>query len=523
MLQRKYVTTLGLLLKLLISYYAYGQFRHEDAQDYLIRLAVSDSSDLIRVHETVVISRESVKDSIYLNLRNGMNVTLLNLNSKVVPFKHDQDVLIIPAPCDEPLKSKVDIWYEGVPSDGLIIGKNKYGERTYFGDNWPNRAHNWIACNDHPSDKALFSFVVKAPTKYKVVSNGAFIGTYDVGNGFSEWNYVSSVPLPTKVAVVGIAEMEWKYADTVDNIPVISAVYPKNKSKSLHDLDLAPGILSFFDNYIASYPFEQLMNVQSTTRYGGMENAGCIFYDENELNGKGSAESLIAHEIAHQWFGNSVTETDWEHIWLSEGFATYMTNIYLEQKYGKKRFQEQMRMDREEIISFRRKYDHPLVDSDFGDLNRLLNPNSYQKGSWVLHMLRCKVGDSLFQQGLKAFYHTFNLSNADSDDFKNTMEITTGIELGSFFENWLYKKGHPVLKTLLDQSKEVKYFIVRQTQEPLFQFDLKVEFELENGEKRREIFTIDEVEELLIIPHYDKKIFSYTLDPDIELLYEEIN
>ena len=514
---------LFLSLGLFLGMNTFGQHVHEDVQNYHVRLSVSDSSNLIRVHETIVVLRESTEDSVLLDLADAMKVSSIKWNGTDVHFEHKNSLLSIPPKQNESLKTSIDVTYEGVPTDGLIIGKNKYNERTFFGDNWPNRAHNWIACNDHPSDKAFYAFTVKAPSKYKVVSNGAFNGFKEIGNGFNEWSYSSSTPLPSKVAVVGIAAMEWKEIATIDSVMITSAVYPQNSAKSLKDLDAAPEILKFFSTYLAPYEFEKLMNVQSTTRYGGMENAGCIFYDENALNGKGTAEVLVAHEIAHQWFGNSVTETDWEHVWLSEGFATYMTNMYLEKKFGVKRFKDQLRMDREEVISFYRKYDHPLVDTKYSDPNRLLNPNSYQKGSWVLHMLRCKLGDSLFQQGLKDYYQAFRLGNADSEDFKNAMEVSTGMELGSFFENWLYKKGHPVLKTVLDQSEGKKLFIVRQTQEEVFDFSLKVQFELENGEFKTEVFNVNEIEEILTLPSYGQKVFSYKLDPECELLFEEIN
>jgi aminopeptidase N len=180
-------------------------------------------------------------------------------------------------------------------------------------------------------------------------------------------------------------------------------------------------------------------------------------------------------------------------------------------------------MDREQVISFNRKYNHALVNTRYSDINRLLNPITYQKGSWVLHMLRCKLGDTLFLQGIKDYYFTFRLGNADSEDFKNAMEISSGIELGAFFENWLYKKGHPIMKTVLDQNDNKKVFIVRQTQQDIFEFPLKVQFELESGELKTELFQIKEREEIISLPHYSEKIFSYKLDPDTELLFEEIN
>ena len=130
--------------------------------------------------------------------------------------------------------------------------------------------------------------------------------------------------------VIGVADMHIEEAGIIDGKKVNSCVYPKHKKEALHDLALAPAILEFYINYIAPYEYKKLDNVQSTTRFGGMENAGCIFYDEDALDGTRTSEGLIAHEIVHQWFGNSATEKDWCHLWLSEGFATYLTNVYFE-------------------------------------------------------------------------------------------------------------------------------------------------------------------------------------------------
>jgi aminopeptidase N len=493
---------LSSIFVLLVGFQSYAQYIHEDVSKYIVRLSVSDSSSSISVHETINLLRYDYRDSIYLDLNHNMLISKCLVDGAQMDFIHRADVVIIPPPSSNKLNVSMDIWYAGTPSDGLIISKNKYGDRTFFGDNWPNRARNWIACHDHPADKALFSFLVDAPNTYKVVAVGAFTESRDLGNGLMRWEYNSSVPLPTKVAVIGIAKMIWKNVAVVDGVAVTSAVYPQNSSKSFHDLEFAP--------------------VQSTTRYGGMENAGCIFYDENALTGKQKSEALIAHELAHQWFGNSVTEKSWEHIWLSEGFATYLTNIYLLKKYGEKRFKEQMQMDREQVLAFYKKYKNPLVDTKCGDPNRLLNPNSYQKGSWVLHMLRCQLGDSLFQKGLRDFYQSFRLGNADSEDFKNSMEISTGLELGGFFENWLHKEGHPILKTVLDQTDGKRTLIIRQVQDAIFQFSLKVQFDLGNGKFHTQLFQINEQEERIELPDVGSKISAYKLDPDVELLFEEI-
>jgi aminopeptidase N len=153
-----------------------------------------------------------------------------------------------------------------------------------------------------------------------------------------------------------------------------------------------------------------------------MENAGNIFYDENTVNGQQEMEALIAHEIAHQWFGNSASESDWKHLWLSEGFATYFTDLYFENQYGTAAMNERLKGERKKVIQFSKRYPHPVIDTTYASLMHLLNPHSYQKGAWVLHMLRTTIGDSAFFSGIRTYYTTYKFGNASSNDFQKCMQ-----------------------------------------------------------------------------------------------------
>jgi aminopeptidase N len=204
--------------------------------------------------------------------------------------------------------------------------------------------------------------------------------------------------------------------------------------------------LAVFEEMIGPYPFDKLANVQSTTRYGGMENASCIFYAENSVTGTRSSESLIAHEIAHQWFGNSASESDWMHVWLSEGFATYFTHLYFEKVYGKEKMQERMAADRKKVIAFEEKYgQNSIVDPKVNSLEDLLSPISYEKAAWVLHMMRQVMGDKKFFAGIREYYATYAFGNASTTDFMKIMEKHGGPNVMNYFENWLKYGGFPIL------------------------------------------------------------------------------
>jgi aminopeptidase N len=507
-----------------------------DVRSYQLALQVSDSSDVIRVHQDIYFYRKDPTACIAFDLVGqatnsgqgvitGMKVTECIFQGVNVPFIHDQDKLFLKLPesqvkaIDDETELHLELSFKGIPANGLIIGSNMYGDRTFFADNWPNRAHHWFACNDHVSDKAGFNVTVHAPEKYEVVANGILVDTR-MEKGMKVHQFESGIPLPVKVMVVGIADLVLKTFETVNDVPISGAVYPQNQSKALYDLALSPQILRFYTDIFGAYPFEKLVGVQSTTMFGGMENAGCIFYDEKALNGKRTSETLIAHEIVHQWFGNSATESDWSHLWLSEGFATYFTNVYIERTKGVEAFQKQLKKDRDRVIDFYGYYQHPLVDTSYSNLMELLNANAYQKGGWVLHMLRRKLGDELFFRGIKHYYARNEISIASSADFLKAMEEVSGQDLDAFFKQWAYTAGHPILEVKGTPNGLAYALIVRQIQaEGAFQFPLTVKLLLKNGQTIEKTIEVTEKSNQF---KFDTKspVESVLFDPNCDLLFE---
>ena len=280
--------------------------------------------------------------------------------------------------------------------------------------------------------------------------------------------------------------------------------------------------MEYFETKLGDFPYAKLANVQSTTRYGGMENATAIFYSERAVSDRQNDEPLLAHEIAHQWYGDAVTETDWPHLWLSEGFATYLTQLYLEDAYGVERRINGMRRARARVVQFHRQApDEPLVDTTYADPNELLNTNPYQKGAWVLHMLRHQVGDSAFWDGLRAYFARFKHQNASTADFRAVMEEVSGQNLGPFFAQWTRRAGHPVVDAAwrYDASAGQLTLRLEQTQDgPPFAFPLDVALRTAAGdttvtvpvEARSETYTLDSAAAPTAVE----------LDPDVWVLME---
>ncbi len=414
-----------------------AQNKSQDIYNYKFNITLSDSTDSIYVESEVI--GVTTENKVVLNLDNSMYIDSITSNNQILDFNRISDSTYISIPSD---KFSVNIFYRGIPKDGLIIGKNKYGDRTFFGDNWPNRAKYWLSVYDHPSDKAKVEFIVNAPKRYTVVSNGKFIKKTTSGL-ISTYHYSTTHEIPTKVMVIGVAEFIQKIVQK-SPFKIKSFVYPQDKYIALKDYSIAPQVTTFFEGMLGRYPFDKLYNVQSTTQYGGMENAGCIFYDEHSVDGKYTNESLIAHEIAHQWFGNTLSETDWNHLWLSEGFATYLENVYMEKKYGEDTLIYLMDNARLSVLKYKNEYpNRVLVPEKVNNPIIMLNAYSYHKGAWVLHMIRNEIGDDVFFKKLKDFYSKYKYSNASTSDFIDMFSKDYGKDIKLLLEPWIYSNFLP--------------------------------------------------------------------------------
>jgi aminopeptidase N len=317
--------------------------------------------------------------------------------------------------------------------------------------------------------------------------------------------------------VIGAAQFSVSSLDSSGALPVTGWLYPQSKQKGLYDYAIAPGIIEFFTRYIAPFPFLKLAHVQSTTIFGGMENASAIFYDENSITGTRSSESTVSHEIVHQWFGDMASEKSFAHLWLSEGFATYLTLIYFEKKYGRSEFHKKLGEDRVKIINFARTNKNPVVDT-LSSYMDLLNANSYQKGGWFLHMLRLEVGDNLFQKLVQTYYAQYKGSNADTRDFQAVAEKVSGKNLHDFFNQWLYQGGIPNIQ-LHWKYTGGKVELKREPSSGKFSFPLSIALVDADGRQQVHKLNMTPVTTTFVFPAAARPS-KIILDPDMALLFE---
>lgn len=501
-----------------------------DVLHYTFNVTLNDTTDVIEGHALIAFKVLKPVKSIVLDLislgdnKKGMAVSSV-LDGQPLSFQHSNNNLKISFNTLLPVgvEKEIEVFYKGIPKEGLIIGNNKFSHRGFFADHWPDRARNWLPCVDHLADKAMVDFIITAPDHYQVIANGIQVEESTLGNHQKLTHFKETVPLPTKVMVIGVADFAVQLAGTVDCIPVQSWVYPESKGDGFEDYSDAVKILPFYINNIGPYGYKKLANVQSKTTYGGLENASAIFYYENSVTGTHVSESLMAHEIAHQWFGNMATEKEWAHVWLSEGFATYMTNLYMESQYGRDTLVAMLKKQRAETIAFSKKSSRPIVDSSITNLMQLLNTNSYQKGGWILHMLRVQLGDSTFWKGIRTYYERFAGKNASTEDLQKAFEDVSGKPLGYYFKQWLYTPGHPLLDISFtyDAEKKMASFTILQKQPTPFIFPLELQIVggTDDGTLTKSL-QVKEKETHFNLPMSEAPL-KIVVDPNVKLLFEK--
>ncbi|HEU4763979.1 MAG TPA: M1 family aminopeptidase [Gemmatimonadales bacterium] len=362
------------------------------------------------------------------------------------------------------------IRYRGTPRDGLILRRAPDGTLTAFADNWPDRAHRWFPSQDVPGDKATAAFRISAPRGYQVIANGTLERVDTAADGATVWRYRLDRPVSPYNLVFGLARFAVTRLGTAGCklacVPISVWTYPQDSAFAVNGPFRRAGeIVDYFQDLVGWYPYPKLAHVESSTRFGGMENASSIFYDENAYRDRKLSEETVAHETAHQWFGDAVTEADWHHLWLSEGFATYFAALWVAHADGDSAGRADLAHAAQQVFRSAAT-ERPIVDTAARDLMGLLNSNNYPKGAWVLHTLRHLVGDSAFWAGIRTYYARYRDSTVLSSDFARTMSEAAGTDLSWYFRQALLQPGYPELEVhpAFDSAARRLVLTVRQVQ-----------------------------------------------------------
>ncbi len=535
---RVVILTLSIVLVALSSVNA---ARHERLIDswkpinYDVTLVFNDQlSEITRAR--VALTVQAIKELSVIDLDFGdLTVDSVTVDGTATPFSRAPGLLNITLrkSLARDARAIVVVSYYGTPKDGLVLSNDKAGKPSAIGDNWPDRVHHWIPCFDHPSAKATVKFTVTAPARDLVVANGKLEKVEASTSANRTWTYTEAAPIPPYCMIVAVGEFAQINMADAPITPLSYYVPQPDRIYAVYGFTAANPSLKFFSETIAPYPYEKLALIVGATQFGAMENSSAIVFSRGLLDSRATEPrsaffkvrvgliDLVAHEIAHQWFGDSVTESTWADLWLSEGFATYFAGLVIEHYEGEMRFRDYLQQAANRYFDFERKNRIPIHDTETADLFKLLNPNNYQKGAWVLHMLRKELGDEIFFRGIRDYYEAHRGSLAASEDLRASLEKASGKSLQEFFARWVYGAGHPLyeLSWHWDVKRKRLQLTLDQTQ-PEAAFPNSVRVQIGDGKNQRVVVIEPKSKHAVAEIKLDFVPTSLVVDPENAILDE---
>lgn len=412
--------------------------------------------------------------TMYFDFRNNMTIDSVKYNGLFLTYSFPNSVsfrIIFPSELNMNVLDSVKIYYHGVPlNDGygsFAISTTSCGgyDKVMWTLSEPYGAKNWWPCKETLNDKAdSLDMIVTCPSPYRVGSNGLLISE-TTANGKIRYFWKHRYPIPAYLVAFSVANYS-VYTDKVpvpnipgDTIKVLNYIYPCNLSYAQGQTPLMTPMMQYYIQKFGPYPYKNEKYGHAQCGFGGgMEHSTMSFMG-------GFSKMLMGHELAHQWFGDKITCGSWQHIWLNEGFATYLEGLTCEQGLGDQSW-----------INWKTGKINSVTGNNFGstfvtDTSSISNIFDgrlvYNKGSLILHMLRWKMGDTNFFQGMLNYISDPDLAYnyAVSSDFREHMEAASGMSLTEFFNDWLYGQGWPNynIQWSVDESCNKVYVTINQT------------------------------------------------------------
>jgi aminopeptidase N len=418
-----------------------------DVTYYKLNLTLTTSPQYLRGVVTVKARSTATNlTSVVLDLNSVMTVDSVKSGTTKLFFAQQPSIVTITLDRSYGIGELItlDIYYGGVPSStgfGTFTFSSHAAEPWVYTLSEPYGAKDWWPCKDHPTDKAdSVDIWVTVDSTLKVGSNGKLIGVISNTDGTKTYRWAERYPISTylvSLAISNYAEFTnwWRYTQT-DSMPVLHYVLPEHLANALANLPRTVDMLQIYSNAYGRYPFINEKYGHSEFGWGGgMEH-------QTMTSLSGFSEALVAHELAHQWFGDMITCATWPNIWLNEGFATYSVAVYYEGKYGAPAYWSYINSQ----MNSAKSASGSVYVQDTLNLNTLFsNSLVYAKGATVLHMLRHVLGDSVFFHALRTYAADprYRFGVATTENFRHVCEDVSGKQLGYFFDEWIYGQGYP--------------------------------------------------------------------------------
>jgi aminopeptidase N len=414
--------------------------------------------------------------------------------------------LIVTFAADLPAGKEVSLTtiHKAEPSKGLYFRTPemgyKKGETHLFTQGEAIEARHWYPCFDAPNEKFTSEITCRVPEAMTVISNGRLMSeTRESGSGLKAVQWLQDKP-HVNYLISLVAGNFKKIEDRYGDIEMAFYTLPSAISEAANSFRNTRDVMGFFEREIGvPYPWHKYDQIcVNDFVAGGMENTSATTLTDNTLFTEASetlrsSDGLVAHELAHQWFGDLVTCKDWSHLWLNEGFATFYAHLYDGFHNGRDSMLYGLYRDARGILG-RTNDTVPIVTRTFESPDSQFSFRAYQKGSWVLHMLRSQLGESLYRNCVRTYLEQHAYGNVETADLNSVIESLSGRSFDQFFDQWVYHAHHPELEVTYawDEKAGLAKVSVTQTQKTsnevlLFNLPLKVRFKLASGNVDREI------------------------------------
>jgi aminopeptidase N len=418
------------------------------------------------------------------------------------------------------------------PRQGLqFVDESPDNPRLVWSDSWPDNVHHWFPGFDYPNDKATSEIVATVKSGLKVASNGRLVGVAeDKASGTTTFHWSQDLPHSTYLIFLAAAPYV-VVRDSYGNLPVNYWVYPGDEDKARPTYGKTPGMIAFFNKIFGyDYPWQKYDQI-SVPLGGGAESTSATAMTERIMVSEAdepdfSAIGIVSHELAHQWWGDLITLRSWGHAWMNESFGTY--SDYLYHRYDRGDDEGAVNLQNKLAAYLREaktRYIRPIVSDRYDKPADMFDSHSYPKGALVLHMLRSILGDEIFFKTLSHFLHRYAFDAVDTADFVRSVKTVTGQNLDWFFDQWLFKPGHPVfeIRSEWDPARKAVRLKVAQVQDfargvPVFRVPVSVKIVTAGGAVTHRVWIRDK-EETFELPAETKPLLV-RFDATNELIKE---
>ncbi len=498
--------------------------RSYDAIHYRIKLDIDFEKKYVQGENTITLSPlDNGFSQCELDAEQLIVTEIFNHNNIKLPYKQTDKQIIVNFPQSYNYTDTLSftiIYNIKNPQSGLFfIDEGPDNPLMLSSGSWPNKARHWFPCYDSPNDKVTHEVIVTTTNNNKALSNGKLLSVVEnTENNSVTYHWLQDLPHPTYLSMLSVAPFE-VIEDSLGKLPINYWVYPKDTADAKWIFEITPGIIEFYNEiYNYQYPWAKYDQVVCPRQGGGAEATSATILGHQVIHDRRaeqdySWDGIIAHEIAHQWWGDLITLRTWEHTWMNESFGTYSDYLYTNWDKGEEEGAFNLLAKKNQYLrEAHNKYMRPIVFNRYNSIPQNFDSHTYPKGAIVLHMLRRILGDDPFFRTLSYFLQKHEFQPVDTHDFMIAVKEVTGKNMDWFFELYVFQPGHPVFDVSYTWNEPDNKVILKIYQKqdknprvPIYKLPVNIAIYTSKGKISKEIW-ISKKEEIIELSASEKPL-----------------